>query len=194
MVCSWVTAAAPRLLSLESTTLNMLQTSSLNNLSSAVVDASNLLALISASYDDDSSSTSTNGSVSSGVVNTLRKIVITGRNFILSDVDAGNISNAHEAVAYALLSFKTALSGVQALQGIKSVLENLKEALSPVDFSATVSRHMAKYFAGSREWLFDDFFKWLDDMPAEASTVSAKRKVSCDISIACYYTELSTHA
>jgi hypothetical protein len=171
----------------------MLQTSSLNSLSAAVVDASNLIALITATYNGDSAGTSTNGSVSSGVVNTLRKIVITGRNFILSDVDAGNINNAQEAVEKALLSFKTALSGVQALQGIKSVLDNLKEALSPVDFSATVSRHMGKYFAGSREWLFSDFFQWLDDMPAAASTGFAKRKVSWDTIIVCYFSELSTH-
>jgi hypothetical protein len=83
------------------------------------------------------------------------------------------------------LSFKTTLSGAHVLQSIKSSIEKLREALNsdqqrPADQTATIDRHCSKYFKGSREWLFLEVTKWLDDVPLDndKAPVMAKKKVS----------------
>ena len=71
------------------------------------------------------------------------------------------------------------------LQSIKPSIEKLREALNsdqqrPVDQAATIDRHSSKYFKGSREWLFSEVTKWLDDVPLDndKAPVMAKKKVS----------------
>lgn len=177
---SWVTIIAPNILD-QSSRLNDLQVLSLNKLCSAIVDASNLISIMSNYYSAESTDSSLPSySSSSKVTNTLlRKVVVAGRNFTLSDVDSNNISSAQTAIKEALESFKSSLSAVNSVQNFKSTLSELDKALKPVDFTETRRRHLLKYCSGSREWLYEELISWLDDVSplTDSSTALEAKKV-----------------
>jgi hypothetical protein len=160
----WVYESVPLLQ--EAQGASKLQLTDLNNLCTAVIDASNLISLISSHYN--------NPPIGKG--KGVRRIVNAVRNFVLSNIDEKNIDDTQLAVKDALLSFKTTLIGAQALQSIKSPIEKLREALDPVDFKDTINRHCAKYFEGSREWLFEELLKWLDDVSQNSDKEAIKAK------------------
>jgi hypothetical protein len=139
---------------------------SLNKLCSAIVDASNLISLLSKYYiaEPASSSIPSYSSTSKIASTLLRKVVFAGRNFTLSDVDSNNISSAETAIKEALESFKSSLSAVNSVQNFKSTLSELDKALRPVDFTETRRRYLLKYCSGSREWLYEELISWLDDV------------------------------
>ena len=153
---------------------NKLQVTDLSNLCSAVFNASSVITLISQSYATDPSCPSPEGK---GLVGSVRSVVNAARNFVLTDVDSVVLNDAQQAVDKALQSFKASLSAVQALQSIagqESKLDQLSSVLNPIEFKDTIKRHSAKFFQGSREWLFTEIFTWLAD-------TNSKKKVSCDI-------------
>jgi hypothetical protein len=83
----WVYTAAPLLL--EAQDASNLQVTDLNNLCTAVIDASNVISLISDYYQTQGNSPSSSPSRGKGI----RTIVSAIRNFVLSDVDEKNISD-----------------------------------------------------------------------------------------------------
>ena len=83
----WVYTAAPLLL--EAQDASNLQVTDLNNLCTAVIDASNVISLISDYYQTQGNSPSSSPSRGKGI----RTIVSAIRNFVLSDIDEKNISD-----------------------------------------------------------------------------------------------------
>jgi len=179
----WLTSAAPLLLDANGggsgpeAATSKLQVTDLNNLCSAVVEASNVISLFASYYGAAAAPTNSEGG--GGKVDAIRSAVHTMRNFVLSDSDAANIRDAQAAVKEAVLAFKTTLSGAQALQNIKLPLDKLQEALRPTLFHDTIQRKYDEYFEGSREWLMADTLAWLDDDldPAASQGSAGKKKV-----------------
>jgi len=149
---SWVITVGAVIMAPEnlqySSDLYKLQVASLSKLCSVVVDASNLLSLISKHYSSEV--VQNNYPDPKYTVTTmLNKVVIAGRNFLLSDVDSSNINSAQAAIKEALESLKSSVVTVQAVQNFKSTLSKLDEVLQPVDFTETRRLHLSKFSSGS---------------------------------------------